>query len=58
MKIITYILTALIASAPILWIEEYLPSKPVWWTVITVWVLGNLVGYLEGRKERKSEHDE
>lgn len=55
MKIIIYILTALIASAPMLWIEEYTPSKPVWWTVIIVWLLGQAIGYIEGLKEKKKE---
>ena len=55
MKIIIYILTALIASVPILWIEEYTPSKPVWWTVVIIWFLGNGLGYLEGLYEKKKE---
>ena len=58
MKIVSYILTALIASVPILWIDDYAPTNPVWWTVIAVWTLGHLIGWFDGFRERKGKTNE
>ena len=59
MRIISYLLTGLVATIPGLWIEEYTFTKPVWWTVVLVYFFGNLFGYFEGiRKKKKVKEDE
>jgi hypothetical protein len=57
MKIISYVLIALIATIPGLWIEKYAVTTPIWWTVIVAHIVGRLFGYLEGKKERKGKDD-
>lgn len=47
MKIIIFILTAVIALLPNLWISNYNLSNPIFWTVLIAWWLGNIVGFLE-----------
>ena len=54
MKILSYILIALVATVPTFWIENYILS-PIWWTVVAAHLLGRLFGYFEGLKEKKKE---
>ena len=55
MKFIKYILIALVATVPGLWIKEYVFTNPVWWTVVLTYFFGNLLGYLEGLRKKKKE---
>jgi hypothetical protein len=61
MKILSYILIALVATVPGLWIKEYVFTNPVWWTVVLAYFFGNLLGYFEGlhkkKKERKTDEE-
>ena len=59
MRIISFILIALVATIPALWIENYIFTNTIWWTVVMAYFLGNLFGYFEGiRKEKKEKDDE
>ena len=59
MKVISFILIALVATVPGLWIDNYIFTNSVWWTVLLASLIGNIIGYLEGvnkkKKERKDE---
>ena len=55
MRIISFILIALVATAPMLWIENYIFTNPVWWTVVLAYFFGNLLGYFEGLRKKKRE---
>ena len=55
MKILSYILIALVATIPGLWIDKYTFTNPIWWTVLLTSLIGNLVGYLEGIKKKDKE---
>ena len=55
MKILNYVLVALIAVVPIFWIENYTVTNPVWWTVVSAWIIGRLFGYLDGKREEGDE---
>ena len=57
MKILSYILVVLVATVPRLWIKDYTPISPVWWTVTQAWIIGNLFGYLEGLRKGKKEKE-
>lgn len=57
MRIISFILIALVATVPGLWIKEYAFTNPTWWTVVLVYFFGNLFGYFEGRKQKKEKKD-
>ena len=57
MKIISYILIALVATIPSLWIKEYIVTNPIWWTVVISHLVGRLFGYLDGKKERKNKDE-
>ena len=59
MRIISFILIALVATVPGLWIKEYIFTNPVWWTVVLAYFFGNLIGYFEGiRRKKKVKEDE
>ena len=47
MKFIIFILTFVIALLPNIWISNYNMSNPIFWTVMIVWFLGNIFGFLE-----------
>ena len=47
-KIIGFVLTIIISILPRLWIENYTLTNPIWWTVMTVWLIGRLLGWIEG----------
>ena len=53
MNILSYVLIALVASVPGLWIENYFVTNPIWWAVTLSCVLGNLFGYLAGTNKKK-----
>lgn len=55
MKILNYILTVLIATVPRLWIEDYIVTNPIWWTVTLSWIIGNCLGNLEGLCKKDKE---
>lgn len=57
MKILNFILIALVATVPGLWIKEYTFTNPVWWTVVLASFFGNLFGYLEGIKKKEKENN-
>lgn len=42
-----YIFSLIVAFIPMLWIEDYNLTNPVWWTVMAAWFLGNLRGFNE-----------
>lgn len=58
MKILSYILIALVATVPGLWIKEYVFTNPVWWTVLSAHLLGILFGYFEGKRAKEKKKDE
>ena len=55
MKLLSYLLTVVVATIPMLWIEQYTVTNPICWTVVVAHLLGRLFGYFEGRKENKKE---
>ena len=55
MKILSYILIALVATVPGLWIENYIFTAPIWWTVVLAYLLGRLFGYFAGKREKEDE---
>ena len=55
MRLLSYLLTAVIATVPMLWIEQYTITNPIWWTVVIANFLGNLFGRFEGIAENKKE---
>ena len=57
MRIISFILIALVATVPGLWIKEYTFTNPVWWTVVIANFLGNLFGYFEGLKKKEKQDE-
>lgn len=58
MRIISFILIALVATVPGLWIKEYIFTNPVWWTVLSAHLLGRLFGYFEGKKDKEKTNEE
>ena len=59
MNVLSYVLIALVASVPGLWIENYFATNPVWWTVVLAYWFGNLLGYFEGiKKNEKAKEKE
>ena len=58
MKILHYVMTALIAVIPGLWIEDYTVTNPVWWTVVLAWIISNPIGYFEGLKKGEERDDD
>ena len=57
MKILSYILIALVATVPGLWIKEYVFTNPVWWTVVLAYFFGNLLSYFEGLNKKDKEKE-
>ena len=57
MKILNYVLIAIIAIVPKLWIDDYTITNPIWWTVTQAWMIGNCLGYLEGLHKKKEEKE-
>lgn len=57
MKILNFILIALVATAPGLWINEYVFTNPVWWTVGLAYFFGNLLGYFEGKRKKENTNE-
>lgn len=57
MKILHYVMVALIAVIPKFWIEDYTVTNPIWWTVVLAWIISNAIGYLEGIKKGEREKD-
>ena len=55
MKMLGYILAILVATVPLLWLEDYTITHPVWWTATSLYYLGRLFGYFEGLKEKEDE---
>lgn len=47
MKLLSYFFTILLSVLPMLWIENYTFRSPIWWTVMTTWILGRLFGWIE-----------
>ena len=47
MKILRYLFAGLIAVLPVLWIDDYALTNPVWWTVVLAWHLGTAFGYYD-----------
>lgn len=47
MKYLSYFLSGLIAVLPMLWIEDYTLTNPVWWTVFSAWNLGRIWTLIE-----------
>lgn len=58
MKILNYLLTGIVATLPMLWLENYTLTNPIWWTVISAWIFGNLFGYLEGKKTKEDSNND
>lgn len=58
MKVIKYLLIALVATVPGLWIENYSFTTPVWWTVVLAYLIGRLFGYFEGLKKKEKDDEE
>lgn len=58
MKLIKYIFIGLAATVPSLWIEEYLFTNPIWWTVMLALLIGNLNGYCEGIKKKENKDND
>lgn len=50
MRFLGLLLTILISVLPMLWIEDYTVSNPIWWTVLIVWLLGRFVGLIESKE--------
>lgn len=57
MRIISFILIALVATVPGLWLEHYIFPNSIWWTVVAAYLLGNLIGYVEGLCKKKKEKE-
>ena len=57
MNILSYILIALVATVPGLWIENYIVTNPVWLAVTFSCVLGNLFGYFAGANKKEKAND-
>lgn len=51
MKYLSYILAGLIAVLPMIWIDNYTISNPVWWTVVGAWHFGRLLGMMEAEDD-------
>lgn len=51
MKFLRYLFAGLIAVLPMLWLDDYTITNPVWWTVVSAWHLGTLFGYFEHDEE-------
>ena len=58
MKILSYILIALVAIVPSFWIKDYNITTPTWWTVVLAHLIGRLLGYVEGVKKKKEDSDD
>lgn len=58
MKVINYLLIALVAAGPGLWIENYFVTTPIWWTVVLSYFLGRTFGYFAGRKQKEKKDEE
>lgn len=58
MRIISFILIALVATVPTLWVENYIFTNPIWWTVVIAYFLGNLFGYFEGLRKKEKNDEE
>ena len=41
---ISLLFTVTISVLPMLWIEDYTVTNPIWWTVIIVGMLGRIIG--------------
>lgn len=57
MKILSYILIALVATVPGFWIDKYNITNPIWWTVTLTFLLGNFFGYLGSQKKGEKKDD-
>ena len=55
MKILDYVLTALVGVVPMFWIEDYTVTSPVWWTVVLAWIISKQLGYFTGLEEKEDE---
>ena len=58
MRLLSYLLTVVVATVPMLWIEQYTVTNPICWTVVAAHLLGRVFGYFEGRKEKKKEKED
>lgn len=58
MRLLSYLLTVVVATVPMLWIEQYTVTNPICWTVVAAHLLGRLFGYFEGRKEKRNKDEE
>lgn len=47
MRFLSYIFAILVATLPMLWIDDYRITNSIWWTVTLAWHLGRLFGWFE-----------
>ncbi len=48
MKYLRLTLTMLVATLPMLWIENYTVTNSIFWTVYVSFFIGSILGYIEG----------
>lgn len=58
MRLLSYLLTVVVATIPMLWIEQYTVTNPICWTVVVAHLLGRLFGYFEGLCKKKKEKED
>ena len=50
MKALGMLFSVIVAILPMLWINDYVYTNPIWWTVMGAWFFGRMFGWIESEE--------